>query len=161
MLSLGLLGLSLSTAAYSWSYCALEDDVCKVNGQAVVRYGANGQYAYRQVTGPVLCSNQNFGDPAPKQPKECAVNYHPNALREAAGQRGGVPYPDTPGYPSGNATAPIAGGGEWRTCAMEDEFAPSVDRQKSVLVQKGAITFAPLLMVWRAMSANLAIPKMG
>lgn len=112
--------------AQSWAYCAQEDEVCQVRGQAVVRYGTRGYYAYRQVNGPVLCGNQNFGDPAPKQTKDCAVSYHPNAWREASGQSGGgyqnPPTPPVYPHPSSSYPTPVAGGGEWRTCAMEDEF---------------------------------------
>jgi hypothetical protein len=128
LLCLGLSGWSVGAAAQSWSYCAQEDEICQVRGQAVVRYGANGQYEYRQTNGPMVCSNQNFGDPAPKQRKDCSVSYHPNAWREAnsAAQRGGHhggAYPST--YPSHSYPAPApvsSGSGDWRTCAMEDEF---------------------------------------
>jgi hypothetical protein len=135
ILALGLGGLSLHASAQSWAYCAQEDEVCQVRGEAVVRYGSNGQYAYRKTNGPVLCGNQNFGDPAPKQRKDCSVSYHPNAWREAnsAGQYGnpypssGYPAPHQPAYPAGGSVYPApaavtGGGGEWRTCASEDEF---------------------------------------
>ncbi len=46
------------------------------DGIHVVRYGANGQFAALEFTGPttVVCSNTVFGDPAPGVQKSCAVD---------------------------------------------------------------------------------------
>jgi hypothetical protein len=58
-------------AAGEWVVCASEGEHCRVPGAARVRYGANGQYAYRDVAGGVRCVNEVFGDPAPDVAKQC------------------------------------------------------------------------------------------
>ncbi|WP_238297332.1 AbfB domain-containing protein, partial [Methylobacterium soli] len=59
--------------AGSWRDCAPEGGTCTVSGQQSVRYGANGQYVTRSVTGPVGCNNAIFGDPVPGTVKTCQV----------------------------------------------------------------------------------------
>lgn len=56
-----------------WRHCAVEGDVCVVNGSARVRFGVQGRYAMRQVTGRSPCAISAFGDPAPGVPKTCEV----------------------------------------------------------------------------------------
>jgi len=60
-----------STAPTSWSVCANEGGTCTFSGTQQVRYGANGLYAYRTVTGSTACTNSVFGDPAPGLTKQC------------------------------------------------------------------------------------------
>lgn len=56
----------------SWQPCAAEGGSCQVSGPSLLRYGASGQYAYRETSVPMLCSNASFGgDPAEGQPKQC------------------------------------------------------------------------------------------
>jgi hypothetical protein len=52
--------------------CAAEGGVCSISGTHQVRYGANGFYATKTVTGPVACTNAVFGDPAYKIAKSCS-----------------------------------------------------------------------------------------
>jgi Domain of unknown function (DUF1929)/Ricin-type beta-trefoil lectin domain len=59
------------TAKTQWAFCAPEGQSCPVTGTQNVRYGANGKYATRSVTGAVDCSNAIFGDPAPGIAKSC------------------------------------------------------------------------------------------
>ena len=47
----------------TWTACAAEGGTCSFSGTAQVRYGANGVYATKTVTGPVACTNAVFGDP--------------------------------------------------------------------------------------------------
>ena len=55
-----------------WTACAVEGGVCSVTGTHQVRYGANGLYATKTVTGPVACTNAVFGDPAYRVVKSCS-----------------------------------------------------------------------------------------
>jgi hypothetical protein len=55
-----------------WTACAAEGGTCSVTGTHQVRYGANGFYAVKTVTGPVACTNAVFGDPAYKIAKACS-----------------------------------------------------------------------------------------
>lgn len=58
----------------SWRYCAPEGQTCRVYGSATVRYGADGSYNTRRVSGTISCNNDSFGgDPAPGRPKTCDV----------------------------------------------------------------------------------------
>ncbi len=56
----------------TWTDCGSEDTVCSVQDTAVVRYGADGRYNYRTVTGAVNCSNAVFGDPVQNVLKRCS-----------------------------------------------------------------------------------------
>jgi hypothetical protein len=54
-----------------WTRCASENQYCKVNGTARVRYGADNRYEYRNVTGGIQCTYKIFGDPAYGVNKTC------------------------------------------------------------------------------------------
>src|SRR4030095_16280721 len=60
-----------TTTTASWSLCASEGGTCAFTGTQQVRYGANGLYAYKTLTGGTACTNAVFGDPAPGIPKQC------------------------------------------------------------------------------------------
>jgi hypothetical protein len=111
LLASALLGLLLafapaaSRAQGDWRFCAPEGAVCQVDGPATVRFGVDGRYAFRTVTGPIACTLDEFGDPAPHRPKGCEVS------RE--GRRQG-PYPEGRERWRGDA-------GNWRWCASEGE----------------------------------------
>ncbi len=47
----------------TWTKCADENGVCNVPGTREVRYGANGTYFTRAVTGAIGCNNGVWGDP--------------------------------------------------------------------------------------------------
>lgn len=55
----------------NWTYCAGENQWCSFSGTQNVRYGVNGSYYYRTLTGGVSCSNATFGDPAFGRVKQC------------------------------------------------------------------------------------------
>ncbi|WP_244528862.1 galactose oxidase-like domain-containing protein [Methylobacterium gossipiicola] len=59
----------------NWVNCATENGTCTVaNGPKTVRYGVNGQYVTKQVTGSIACSNAAFGnDPVYGATKYCDV----------------------------------------------------------------------------------------
>lgn len=72
---LALLGLAQAAQAQSggWRECAREGQMCQLDGRGVVRYGVDGQWSSRVLSGRILCGNDLFGDPAPQQPKRCEV----------------------------------------------------------------------------------------
>ena len=59
--------------ASGWRQCADEGQVCQIDRRMVVRYGVDGQWSSRVLSGAVFCSNDLFGDPAPQQVKRCEV----------------------------------------------------------------------------------------
>ncbi len=72
-LTVWLLGVAAPAQAAGWRQCANEGQVCQLDGRGVVRYGVDGQWSTRSMSGAVVCSNDLFGDPAPQQPKRCEV----------------------------------------------------------------------------------------
>jgi hypothetical protein len=68
-----LLGTALPAHADGWRVCAQEGQTCQVDGRGVVRYGVEGQWSSRVLSGAVACNNDLFGDPAPRVPKRCEV----------------------------------------------------------------------------------------
>ncbi|MBK4739042.1 hypothetical protein [Noviherbaspirillum pedocola] len=61
------------TTSTTWTKCASENGTCSVSGTQQVRYGANGSFVTKTVTGSVQCTNAVFGDPIPGVVKECDV----------------------------------------------------------------------------------------
>jgi len=57
----------------TWTHCANEHGTCSFSGTRQVRYGLDGQYAYRTATASIACSNEVFGDPLPGADKVCEV----------------------------------------------------------------------------------------
>ena len=58
----------------AWAQCANENGSCSVDGTRQVRYGANGTYVYKTVTGTISCSNATFGDPLYGVVKSCSYS---------------------------------------------------------------------------------------
>jgi cold shock protein len=58
----------------TWTLCANEGQTCTVSGTQQVRYGANGKFVYRTVTGSVACTNAVFGDPVFGLVKRCELS---------------------------------------------------------------------------------------
>lgn len=56
-----------------WVVCATEEEICRLRKPALVRYGANGHYVERIVNYSFFCTNDLFGDPAPKERKQCEI----------------------------------------------------------------------------------------
>ena len=66
--------INVSTSTATWTRCAGEGGTCSFAGARTVRYGANGTYVTRTVTGSIVCSNAAFGgDPLPNVPKQCKL----------------------------------------------------------------------------------------
>lgn len=55
----------------NWQRCAAQDEICRVEGQATVRYGADNSCAYRNANNEIRCSVNVFGDPAYGKHKTC------------------------------------------------------------------------------------------
>lgn len=104
--SLTLFGLTapLSASAESWTFCATENTLCRVNGPSVVRFGVGDRFEHRDVNRPVMCSNRVFGDPAPGKKKDCS--YRSIDTIDQGNWQG-----------SGGS-----GHGNWETCALENGF---------------------------------------
>ena len=79
----------------NWVACATEDTICTFSGTAQVRYGTADKYVVKSLTGPVSCSNAEFGDPMPGYAKTCSLGVTPVA-------------------------APATGELAWTVCAKED-----------------------------------------
>jgi hypothetical protein len=107
-LACGVFGVPQAAHAQSdWTRCAEEGQACRVGGEALVRYGTEGRYAFRLVRGRVRCDNEQFGgDPAPNQVKRCEVSVNWRSDERYRGWR-------DPGR---------RGDGEWRSCANENEL---------------------------------------
>lgn len=63
-------------AQSDWTPCANEGDTCRFSGEALVRFGAEGKFAFRVVRNGVACNNNEFGDPLPNRPKQCQVSLN-------------------------------------------------------------------------------------
>lgn len=61
-----------ATGTTTWTTCANEGATCSFSGTLQVRYGANGIYVTKTLTGPVACNNATFGDPTPNVAKSCS-----------------------------------------------------------------------------------------
>jgi hypothetical protein len=57
----------------TWTKCANEGQPCEFQGKRQVRYGANGKFAVRELSGGTTCGNQVFGDPLPGSRKRCEL----------------------------------------------------------------------------------------
>ena len=60
-------------AGATWTRCSTEGGTCNYSGSKFVRYGANGAYAVKILTGPIACNNTVFGDPVPNTAKACDI----------------------------------------------------------------------------------------
>jgi hypothetical protein len=60
-----------ASAQSAWTFCASEGGTCSFSGTQQVRYGANGAYVYKTLTGSTACTNAVFGDPAYGVLKQC------------------------------------------------------------------------------------------
>ncbi len=79
VLGLAVVALPLalpSPAQAQWQPCANQDEVCRFKGEALVRYGAEGRYAFQVARNRINCDVRDFGgDPAEGVRKRCDYNY--------------------------------------------------------------------------------------
>ena len=99
-----------SSTTVTWTRCASEGGICTTPTASTVRYGLNGIYFTKSVTGSIACSNGAFGDPSPGTDKFC--DYSPN---QAA--------PAQPPSPTGT---PIS----WTRCAAEGGVCSFIGTQQ-------------------------------
>jgi hypothetical protein len=91
------------TTTAGWTACATEGGTCSFSGTRTIRFGANGKYNTKTVTGPVACTNAVFGDPINGVVKACSI------ADTTTGTTGSTPAPTT--------STPVAG--SWTACATE------------------------------------------
>ncbi len=75
---------SQASAQGGWYFCANEWATCTLNGTRLIRYGAEGRYAYRSATSSIACDNSVFGDPAPGLAKTCSISSTPSPYKQDA-----------------------------------------------------------------------------
>ena len=61
-----------TTSTTSWTACATEGGTCSFSGTREVRFGANGAYTSKTVTGSTPCTTAAFGDPITGVVKSCS-----------------------------------------------------------------------------------------
>lgn len=114
-LLLALIGLPNAAQAQSdWRVCAGEGQICRFSGEALVRFGADGRYAYRVATQEIRCDNDTFGDPAPREVKRCAFSYN---LRQDGRQDERQRR-----WPPAAQDMPLPATGRWQVCATEGQL---------------------------------------
>ncbi len=86
-----------------WTFCASEGGTCGFAGTQEVRYGANGSFVYRTLTGGTACTNGVFGDPLYGTIKQCQTRGASTIL---------PPPPSTYG-PSATITCPVGAYDLW------------------------------------------------
>ncbi len=69
----GTLSGSGATRTYtpSWTFCSNENGTCSFTGTKLVRYGLDGLFYYRTLSGGTACTNAVFGDPNEGTVKSC------------------------------------------------------------------------------------------
>lgn len=67
-------GTTVTPPVVTWTECATENGTCTVSGTREVRYGADGSYASKIVTGLIQCTNAIFGDPKFGVAKACSFS---------------------------------------------------------------------------------------
>jgi hypothetical protein len=65
-------GADANAAAVTWTACANEGGTCTFSGTREVRYGANGIYTSKVITGSTPCTTAVFGDPNHGVAKTCS-----------------------------------------------------------------------------------------
>ena len=81
--------------ANDWTACALEDMLCSFSGTRQVRFGANGSYFTRIVSGPIKCSVTVFADPLYGVDKSCDYRAVPAGAAPTAWSDV-IPFPIVP-----------------------------------------------------------------
>jgi hypothetical protein len=92
----------------TWTACASQWGTCSFSGARQVRYGANGVYVTKTLTGPVACTNAVFGDPLPGiSTKACSISGTAAAAASPA-----------PTTPPATVAAWTACASQWGTCSF-------------------------------------------
>ncbi len=79
-------GLVRAQAANTvWKQCASDGGFCSFNGVQTVRYGFNGRYVYKKLSGGIACTSSAFGrDPVPGAVEICELATDPASPPDAA-----------------------------------------------------------------------------
>jgi hypothetical protein len=101
---------SSTTTSTNWTFCASEGGTCSFSGTQQVRYGANGAYFYKTLTGGTACTNSVFGDPAVGTVKQCDVGARP---RLGAGPATPAPTSTSSYGPQATITCPAGAVDIW------------------------------------------------
>lgn len=97
-----------------WVKCADEWGTCTVSGTAQVRYGLDGSFVTRTVTGSVGCNNDVFGDPLPGADKVCEyATISPAPAPAPSPAPAPAPTPTPTPAPTWSKCAE-----EWQTCSF-------------------------------------------
>ena len=97
--------------------CADERGTCTVPSGTSVRYGANGQYVTKTMSGTFSCTSQTFGrDPIPGVRKACYVPTTSTADAKCADERGSCTVPS-------NTTVRYGANGQFVTKTMSGTFS--------------------------------------
>lgn len=92
--------------AEDWTVCAQEGQTCRVSGEAMVRFGIGGRYAFRITREQQPCTVSAFGsDPAPGEVKRCEFSVNWRTQPRYRGWR--------------DVAAVRSSAGVWRYCAVE------------------------------------------
>jgi hypothetical protein len=65
--------ITTATTSSTWTFCAGQGGFCAFAGTKEVRYGANGSYYYKTLSGGTDCKTSVFGNPAPGEKKACDI----------------------------------------------------------------------------------------
>lgn len=87
----------------TWTQCAVENSICTFTGSALVRYGANGTFAYRINSGSAGCNNGAFTDPLPGIVKSCQYALIADVV-VATPTPAPTPVPTPTPYPVGDSS---------------------------------------------------------
>ncbi|WP_212760946.1 hypothetical protein [Telluria aromaticivorans] len=95
-----------------WTTCAAEWSTCSFTGTRQVRYGTATKYVTKTLTGPTICTNTVFGDPAPGSVKSCS--YGNTTVTPTTTTPAPAPAPAPAPVPSPTPTTAT-----WTHCAGE------------------------------------------
>ena len=115
-------GTTLPAQAQSdWTPCAEEGQTCRIKGEALVRFGANGSYAFKVVRDAQACNVDAFGsDPIEGVRKRCELSM------------GWKQHSSYRGWWGGNKDR------DWVVCASEGDYCRISGGDGNVKVRYGA-----------------------
>jgi hypothetical protein len=73
-------GDAANAAAVTWTACGSEGATCTFSGTREVRFGANGLYTSKVITGSTPCTSAVFGDPVKGVAKTCSYASSTSAV---------------------------------------------------------------------------------
>lgn len=120
----------------TWTQCAQEGETCYVVGTANVRYGANGTWLTKVVTGSILCSWTIWTDPLWGVNKTCQTDGTVGTAPPPTAQWVAAPLKD-----GGYARCKTVGGcHSWTApCPLGTETYPPTCTSPNIVAQQGAV----------------------